>query len=58
MGLDIVIMVCCPWIIASGTFMASGAFRKPRNYGAGIIDILITAFGIWLFVSTVFKLGI
>jgi len=58
MGLDIAIMVLCPWIIVGGASITSGAFHKPRNYRAGVIGVLITAFGIWLFVVTAFKLGL
>ncbi len=58
MGLDIAIMVWCPWIIVGGALITGGAFHKPRNYRDGIIGVLMIAFGIWLFVVTAFKLGL
>ena len=58
MGLDIVIMICCPWIIVGGVFMAAGAYHRHYGYRDGIIGVLMTAFGILLFVLTAFKLGL
>ncbi len=58
MGLDILIMVCCPWIIAAGVFIVAGAYHQHYNFRDGIIGVLMTVFGILFFVLTAFKLGL